>query len=196
MGQAVGICGASFIPLGAIGEYPYVSARDGGTLKTINASAGTSRCLLETSLPFPRMFVKKPCFGSATPAFVLAVPTVFRTRLVKRPDCTLLGDQGWKGSLPESCIQTSTLVLYIRTHVHTYLCIHIPMFKNACTYIPMYIRIHKYTYVQTYLCTYIDMYIHIYVDTYTCEQPSVVYVYIYTFTHIHKNTYIHTCIHT
>ena len=31
----------------ATGEYPFVGVRDGGALKTINASAGTSRCLLK-----------------------------------------------------------------------------------------------------------------------------------------------------
>ena len=171
-------------------------------LRTINANAGTSRTLLETLLPFPRMFVKKPCIGRATSGFVLAKPTVFRSRLVSGADRTLLGDQGWKefsctlpGCLSPAyrhtylCIYLSYVDAYLYTYIPMY--IHIYMYaytyvqKCLCTYlctyipmyIPMYIRMYKHTYVhtwvQTYLCTNIPMYRHTYAHTYSCR-----YIYV------------------
>ena len=154
------------------------------TLRTINANAGTSRSLLETSFPFPRMFVKKPFTGRVTSGFVLAVPTVVRSRLVRGADRTLLGDQGWKGfscTLPESGRQTYApmytpiLCTYIRIYIHTYVHTYVYVYIYRPMYIPMYIH----TYVHTYQCTYIPMYIHMYKRT-----------YVHTYVHTYICTYI------
>ena len=82
---------------------------------------------------------------------------------------------------------------------HIYIDIH--TYKYVHTYILTCTNTHTHAHIHTYIPTYTNthIFIHIYIHTDTCTHTymhTYIYAYIQTCMHAYIHTYIHTCIHT